>query len=197
MIAPQIPQARTFLDCRGGFALPWLSGIETGRLTLRPPGLEDADAIADSLSRFSVARMLPSLPFPYDRQDALEWLLPRASGVQPGWAFAITRTGLFAGMVTVEPIGGRWTLGYWLAPQFWGRRYAGEAAREVVKAFFAHRQEEALFASVLSDNPASFALLARLGFEIIGCREVFCQARGAMKTLIELRLDPGDFNPSI
>lgn len=191
MIAPQIPQSRTFLDCRGGFALPWLNGIETGRLSLRPPALEDAEAIAESLNRFAVARMLPALPFPYDRQDALEWLLPRASGVQPGWAFAITRTGLLAGMVTVEPIGGHWTLGYWLAPQFWGRRYGSEAVGAVVDAFLSHRQEP-LLSSVLSDNPASFALLARLGFRVTGCREVFCQARGAMKTLVELRLDPED-----
>ncbi len=185
MIAP-----RSFQECRGGFALPWLNRIETGRLHLRPPVLEDAEAIAESLNRFSVARMLPSLPFPYDRQDALEWLLPRVCGVQSGWAFAITRSEDFpAGMVTVERIAGNWTLGYWLAPQFWGRRYASEAVEAVVSTFFAHQPDDALFASVLSDNPASFALLSRLGFRVTGCREVYCQARGAMKTLIELRLD--------
>lgn len=188
MIAP-----RSFQDCRGGFALPWLTGIETPRLTLRTPRLEDADAIADGLGRFAVARMLPSLPFPYDRRDALEWLLPRASGVQSGWAFAITRTDdLLAGAVTVERIGGHWTLGYWLAPQFWGRRYGSEAVTAVVSAFFEDQPEEALHASVLSDNPASFALLSRLGFRVTGCREVYCQARGAMKTLIELRFEARD-----
>lgn len=187
MIAPL-----SFQECRGGFALSWPDAIDTARLHLRAPVLEDAAAIAESLNRFQVARMLPSLPFPYDRQDALEWLLPRASGVQPGWAFAITRSDLLAGMVTVERIGGNWTLGYWLAPQFWGRRYASEAVEAVVASFFADQPHEPLCASVLSDNPASFALLARLGFRITGCREVFCQARGAMKTLIELRLVGSD-----
>lgn len=190
MIAERTPQAQAFLDCRGGFALPWLNGLQTARLSLRTPVLADAEPIAESLNRFAVARMLPALPFPYDRQDALEWLLPRASGVHPGWAFAITRDDLFAGTVTVERMAGQWTLGYWLAPPFWGRRYASEAVRAVVEAFLSHEPEAALHASVLSDNPASFRLLSALGFEVTGCREVFCQARGAMKTLIELRLEP-------
>ncbi|MBB4065454.1 GNAT family N-acetyltransferase [Gellertiella hungarica] len=188
MIAP-----RTFQDCRGGFALPWLTEIRTARLHLRSPVLEDAEAIADGLGRFAVARMLPSLPFPYDRQDALEWLLPRASGVQSGWAFAIAReNGPLMGIVSIERSGDRWVLGYWLSPPYWGQRLASEAVEAVVDAFFAHAPGESLHASVLSDNPASFSLQSRMGFRITGCREVYCQARGAMKTLIETVLDADD-----
>lgn len=188
MIAP-----KSFQDCRGGFALPWLPSLETGRLVLRQPRLDDAGMIAEHLGRFQVARMLPALPFPYDRQDALEWLLPRASGVLSGWNLIVSRPdGPDMGVISVERTGGDWVLGYWLAPQYWSQGYMGEAAQAVVAAFLAQAPGEALLASVLSDNPASFRILARLGFRVTGCREVFCQARGEMKTLIELRLDADD-----
>ena len=185
MIAPKI-----FQECRGGFALPWLPSLETERLVLRQPQLDDAGMLAEHLNRFQVARMLPSLPFPYDRQDALEWLLPRASGVLSGWTLIVSRAGgADMGVVSIERMGEDWVLGYWLAPQFWGERYGREAVEAVVSTFFAQAPEETLFASMLSDNPASFRILAGLGFRVTGCREVFCQARGEMKTLIEARLD--------
>ena len=187
MIAP-----KTFQDCRGGFALPWLPGIGTDRLTLRQPRLDDAEALARHLATYDVARMLPSLPFPYDRQDALEWLLPRASGVTAGWSLAITGNGddTAIGVVSIERMGEDWVLGYWLAPAFWRQGLASEAVAALVAAFRDEAPGAALKSSVLSDNPASFRILSGLGFRVTGCRDVFCQARGQMKTLIELALDP-------
>lgn len=184
-------QAESCLDPIGLSHQPLL---ETARLLLRRPGLKDADAIASVLGQHETARMLPSLPFPYDRQDALEWLLPRASGVLPGWTFAITRAGndTMIGAVTVERRAGRWVLGYWLAPEFRGQGLMGEALDAVVHEFFEELPAESLQASVLADNPASFALQARLGFRITGCRDVYCNARGAMKTMLETVLHHQD-----
>ena len=64
--------------------------ITTDRLVLRPHRLSDADAIADTLSDFAVTRMLARVPAPYDRQDALDWLVPVTAGGMPDWQFAIT-----------------------------------------------------------------------------------------------------------
>ena len=64
--------------------------IQTGRLTLRPHRLGDADAIAESLSDFAVTRMLARVPAPYDRQDALDWLVQHTSGLGIDWELAIT-----------------------------------------------------------------------------------------------------------
>jgi RimJ/RimL family protein N-acetyltransferase len=64
--------------------------ITTERLVLRPHKITDATAIAESLGDFKVARMLARVPQPYDRQDALDWLVPNASGILPDWTLAIT-----------------------------------------------------------------------------------------------------------
>jgi RimJ/RimL family protein N-acetyltransferase len=189
MIAPD-----QFHDCRGGFALPVEPGIQTPRLTLRLPRLDDADALAENLNRFEVARMLPALPFPYDRQDALEWLLPRASGVSAGWSYLIDRgDGNAIGAVTIEHREGGWVFGYWLAPRHWGQGLMREAAGALVARFFENGPDEVLTASVLTDNPASFRILSGLGFRVTGAREIWCGPRGEMKTLIGMRLDASDF----
>lgn len=182
-------------DCRLGFALAPLQMIQTGRLRLRRVVLGDAERIASGLADHAVARMLPSIPVPYDRQDALEWLLPHASGVLPGWSFAITRTDdLHLGTISVEWIHGRWTLGYWLGREHWGQGLMSEAARAVVTAFFREKPEEEIFSSALADNPASLSIQMKLGFRITGCREVYCEPRSSMESLIETALDRVTFS---
>ncbi len=54
--------------------------IATARLVLRPHRPSDAEAIAQSLGDFAVTRMLARVPAPYDRQDALDWLVPADLG---------------------------------------------------------------------------------------------------------------------
>lgn len=186
---------RTDDTARRALPLGREAGIETARLCLRRPQLGDADAIALVLSGHETARMLPSLPFPYDRQDALEWLLPRASGVSAGSAYAITRRGSddLIGVASIEPVNGRFVLGYWLAPAHRGEGLMAEALRPMLEEFFADRPDGVLHAAVLVDNPASFAIQAKLGFRVIGCRDVYCNARGAMKNMLETVLERADF----
>ena len=89
--------------------------ISTARLTLRPHRLSDAPAIAESLSDFAVTRMLSRVPAPFDRQDALDWLVPVTSGALPDWPLAITgKDDVHIGNVSIELRHGRWHLGYWL-----------------------------------------------------------------------------------
>lgn len=181
-------------EIRKASSLPARHALATERLSLRRPQLDDADAIALHLNSFAIARMLTAPPFPYDRQDALEWLLPRASGVLSGWSFMICLAdGSVAGSISIDRSDGNWVLGYWLAEEYWGQGLMREAAEVMASAFFADAPDEALLASVLSDNPRSFRLLANLGFRVTGCREAFSNPRGEMKTLIETRLEAADF----
>lgn len=177
-------------ESRKDGSLPSRHTLTTKRLSLRLPRLDDADAIALHLNSFAIARMLTSPPFPYDRQDALEWLLPRASGVLSGWSFMICLAdGSVAGSISIDRSGDSWVLGYWLAEDYWGQGLMGEAAEAVASTFFTDAPDEPLLASVLSDNPRSFRLLASLGFRVTGAKEAFSRPRGEMKTLIETRLD--------
>ncbi|KQV20337.1 acetyltransferase [Rhizobium sp. Root1203] len=166
--------------------------ITTRRLTLRPHRLSDADAIAQSLSDFAVTRMLARVPAPYDRQDALDWLVPATSGDLPDWQLAITAgDDAHIGTVAIELRHGRWHLGYWLNRYYWRRGYMSEAVVAVLERFSRRMPEMPVHSGVFADNPASLRLQEKLGFRMTGCSEIYSFARNTMVTHVETVLKPG------
>ncbi|WP_246752937.1 GNAT family N-acetyltransferase [Sinorhizobium sp. BG8] len=171
--------------------------ITTARLLLRPHRLSDAESIAQSLADHQVTRMLARVPTPYDRQDAVEWLVPVTSGLLPGWALAVT-TGddVHIGCLSFERRGGEWHLGYWLNRFFWGRGYISEAVHAATARFLMRMPGTEIHSGVFADNPASLKVQEKTGFRVTGCGEIFSIARNAMVAHIETRLAPGDFRPA-
>ncbi|MDJ1636759.1 GNAT family N-acetyltransferase [Agrobacterium rhizogenes] len=166
--------------------------IQTARLTLRPHRLSDADAITESLSDFAVTRMLARVPTPYDRQDALDWLVQHTAGLDSGWDLAVTeKDDVHIGMVGIDLRHGRWHLGYWLNRYYWRRGVMGEAVGATLERFARRMPDVAVFSGIFADNPASLKLQQKLGFEIIGCSEVYSFARNTMVPHIETVLKPG------
>jgi RimJ/RimL family protein N-acetyltransferase len=166
--------------------------IKAGRLTLRPHRMSDADAIAGPLSDFGVTRMLARVPTPYDRQDALDWLVQRASGLDRDWTLAITEDDdVHIGMVGIELRHGRWHLGYWLNRYYWRRGIMTEAVSAALERFSRRMPEATVFSGVFADNPASLKLQQKLGFAITGCSEIYSFARNTMVPHIETVLEPG------
>ena len=71
--------------------------IETERLILRPPQNSDADQIAPRITH-DVARWLATMPYPYSRADAVDWL--SAIEKDPDKAvWAITLDGRYIGSI--------------------------------------------------------------------------------------------------
>lgn len=167
--------------------------IQTDRLTLRSHRLGDADAIVESLSDFAVTRMMARVPAPYDRQDALDWLVPRASGIDRNWTLAITeKDDVHIGVVAIELRHGRWNLSYWLNRYYWRRGFMGEAVSATLERFGRRMPETSVHSGVFVDNPASLKLQERLGFRITGCTEVYSFARNTMVPHVETMLSPGE-----
>ncbi|WP_455874150.1 GNAT family N-acetyltransferase [Rhizobium yanglingense] len=166
--------------------------VTTPRLTLRPHRLADANAIAELLSDFAITRMLARVPAPYDRQDALDWLVPVTSGSLPDWHLAVTDgDDTHIGVVSVELRHGRWHLGYWLNRYFWRRGYMSEAVAAVLERFSRRMPESAVHSGVFADNPASLRLQEKLGFRMTGCAEIYSFARNTMVSHVETVLQPG------
>lgn len=168
--------------------------IATGRLTLRPHRISDADAITQSLGDFRVSRMLARVPAPFDRQDAEEWLSRVTSGLLPSWAFAIT-TGddVHIGVVSFERRAGEWHLGYWLNRFFWGRGYMSEAVHGAVSRFLMRMPGVEIHSGVFADNQASLKVQEKIGFRVTGLSEIYSVARNTMVPHVETRLLAGDF----
>ncbi|TCU16378.1 GNAT family N-acetyltransferase [Rhizobium sullae] len=166
--------------------------VTTPRLTLRPHRLADANAIAESLSDFAITRMLARVPAPYDRQDALDWLVPVTSGSLPDWHLAVTDgDDAHIGVVSVELRHGRWHLGYWLNRYFWRRGYMSEAVAAVLERFSRRMPDTAVHSGVFADNPASLRLQEKLGFRMTGCADIYSFARNTMVSHVETVLQPG------
>lgn len=172
--------------------------IRTARLTLRPHRLSDAEAITESLSDFTVTRMLSRVPVPYHRQDALDWLVPRASGIFSDWALAITEgDDVHIGTVAIERRHDRWHLGYWLNRYYWRRGFMGEAVAATLERFGRRMPDAKVHSGVFVDNPASLKLQENLGFRITGCSEVYSFARSTMVPHVETVLSLNDLRPRL
>ncbi|MBB3946362.1 RimJ/RimL family protein N-acetyltransferase [Rhizobium skierniewicense] len=170
------------------------SVLETDRLVLRPQSLSDAGSIAKSLSDFRVTRMLASVPAPYYKQDALEWLILRTAGNSPDWHFAITcGDDTLIGVVSIERLRDAWRLGYWLDRAHWGKGYMTEAVAGVIECFFQHMPNEVLYSGMFADNAASLRVQNKLGFQIIGCHEIYAVARASMVTHLDTALTANAF----
>ena len=145
--------------------------ITTERLTLRQLRVNDATRIADLANDDGVARMLTTMPHPYDRRDAADFLA-HLDTVDPdeGRNFAVEHPaeGLI-GMIGFKSDDlGRPELGYWLGRPYWGCGFATEAARGALK--WAHRDwgRRYVMARHFADNPASGEVLNKAGFLYTG-----------------------------
>lgn len=160
--------------------------LATERLTLRPFRPDDADALHRLVNDWEVVRMLSRLPFPYPRPLADEWIASTARQIGAGSNYALAITGqedgaeLLVGCVglrlDVKPRVGM--LGYWIGRRFWGHGVATEAAARLSRWALANLDLDRLEAHVAEDNPASSAVLRRIGFHTIGTGRERFLARG-------------------
>ncbi|WP_164870807.1 GNAT family N-acetyltransferase [Mesobaculum littorinae] len=133
------------------------SFISTPRLTLRPLGPDDAEAIVHGIGNYDVARWLSSVPYPYDPGLARDYLASPIAA--PGRAWAICDATGLRGVISLNG-----ELGYWLARDAWGMGYLTEAGDHLVDAWFARRGAAPLVAGYLPGNDRSAHVLTKLGF---------------------------------
>lgn len=197
--------------------LPRQPLIRTGRLTLRKPEARDAEAIAEALGNYRVAKMLTRVPQPYHLEDAEDWLASIEAPGSETWIFAITLGGVRAiltpeieaangnvsdrliGVISIEwsEAGDRtgWHLGYWLAEDHWGKGIMTDAVNAVIARFFSVMMGETLFSSVMADNPASLRIQGKLGFAVTGVEDAYSASRATGVRLITTELTFGGYMP--
>jgi RimJ/RimL family protein N-acetyltransferase len=156
--------------------------LETARLVLRPFRATDADALIRELSDVEVARETLTIPHPYSPERAQEFLddLPRRFEAGKGVVWAITlrapAPGADASAAAPSPdapIGAvglnltrahrRAELGYWIAKARWGQGLATEASRAVLAYGFSALGLHRIDAHHFVENPASGAVMRKLG----------------------------------
>ena len=113
---------------------------------------------------------LPSIPFPYTEADADEWMreiLPRRyTGCEEAdWTIRLA-SGEAVGECWLLNIlrGNRAEIGYWIAPECWGRGIPARAVRAL--SLFAFREFDCrkVFATIRDGNDRSRRVLEKAGF---------------------------------
>lgn len=165
--------------------------IQTERLLLRLPELQDAPQIALYAGDLDIAKMTTRIPHPYPQQAVEMWILTTRAAYRAGGnvAFSVLHDG--------EVIGGGglfrrrpdrdWEIGYWIGKPWWGKGFATELGRGLVD--FAAQEFGAgqIIAGHYDDNPASGRVLEKLGFAYTGdAHTEFSMARLGQANCLEM-----------
>lgn len=146
-----------------------IPSLDTERLFLRGFERGDAPTVKRMVSERAIADTTVNIPHPYPEGAAEAWIETH----EEQWRrrenlhFAILRrrdetlVGVMSLRLAMQHT--RAELGYWIGVPYWGRGYATEAARAVVRFGFEEIGLHRIFAHYLARNPASGRVLAKLG----------------------------------
>jgi RimJ/RimL family protein N-acetyltransferase len=153
--------------------------IETKRLWLRWPRVQDAVAVERLADSAVVAEMTGIVPHPYPKGEAERFIFEarKDNALGTKLMFAIVpqaRPERFLGRIgsRLLPSGPngmlRCSLGYWLGEPHWGQGLATEAAHGMIDAIFSYTDMQEIEASTRVINPASRRVIEKCGFQFAG-----------------------------
>ncbi|MCP3970309.1 MAG: GNAT family N-acetyltransferase [Rhodobacteraceae bacterium] len=155
--------------------------IITSRLVLRPFNVADGDAVVRYLGDIEVSRWLAQVPHPFSSTNLM---LFREDG-SSRWPelVAVTLNGEVVGAVIHTD-----HFGYWVAPEFWGRGIATEAATAMIDMIFRKAGTTQIATGYLEGNAASARVLSKLGFRETGNSVVFVRSLGVEAVQVDMNL---------
>ncbi|NJO54810.1 MAG: GNAT family N-acetyltransferase [Bacteroidales bacterium] len=165
--------------------------LETERLVLRTPRLEDAAAVAALADDPVVAVNTALIPHPYRKQDAEAWVAQIATPDDEGATFGLYPKGrdTFAGACGLNRLNDAMHLGYWLGAPYRNAGLATEAARTVIDFAFTRLDLAEITSAARVTNPASRRVLEKCGFQWTGVGLTRVKALGASVPVDRFRLD--------
>lgn len=159
--------------------------LRTARLRLRPLIPLDAEPLRAAIDDFEVSKWLSVVPHPYGLDEALGFIGRVADSGERAW---VIDDGRLSGIIGLGN-----EFGYWIARDRWGRGYATEGARAVLRWHFGEGPGGDVTAGHFRDNAASARVLHKLGFQPAGPRIIACRARGHDMDGHALRLSRPDW----
>lgn len=169
--------------------------IRSERLFLRPGWPEDWRELHARIADEGVVKNLAQVPWPYTPEHARDFVGQPQDRRCPHFLITLPTAGepaALVGGIGLHRQDDEVELGYWIARDHWGRGYATEASRAVLRLArtLGHRT---LVSGHFIDNPASGAVLRKAGFKPTGrLRHQFSLARGYHAQMVEHRIELGD-----
>lgn len=143
--------------------------IKTKRLLLRELHDSDAPALARIGGDPRVAPNLFAMTVPWPQEAALKWLQHFRFRDRLGFRLAVCLQGELIGTLYLgqAPGEGAITTAYFIDPDHWGQGFATEAMYAMLADAMPRFGVAELWADHFADNPASGAVMRKLGFEQI------------------------------
>jgi len=142
--------------------------LHTDRLLLRPHALADAPELARLAGAREVAATTLRIPHPYSVADA-EAFISGWQDADERVAFAVVlreNSVLLGGAgLRLEKEHRHAELGYWIGTPYWGKGYATEAARAILRYGFEVLKLHRIHASHFADNAALGSILRKIGMK--------------------------------
>lgn len=155
--------------------------LTTARLILRPTEPGDARRMAQIQSNWNVTRMLRLAPWPATEaaMDAWADLHGKEWAAGTAYRFAVLLDGVMIGTADIDDISGTCgEIGYWFDEPYWGQGYAREAAAALMDFAVGTLGLKRIVAGHNAENPASGAVLKRLGFHFVEDTMKFSRPQG-------------------
>lgn len=144
--------------------------LKTPRLTLRRFTMDDAPAVERLCGEYDIALNTLLIPHPYPEGAAAQWIAKHEEDFRENRIhnFALD-DGQVAGAMGLVMKGDRIAeIGYWIGKPFWGRGYATEAAKEMLRYGFEDCDLHRIFAGHFTRNPASGKVMQHIGMTYEG-----------------------------
>jgi len=164
--------------------------LETKRLCLRAPRLEDAKTVAMLANDRRIAENVARIPHPYKMSDA-ETFVGRANETGEAVFLITLRDETIIGACGIMLQEQAAELGYWLGVPFWGQGYATEALHAVIDYAFTDLAHESLQAGARVTNPGSRRVLEKCGFQWTGVGLYRIRAINSSAPIDRFRLERG------
>jgi RimJ/RimL family protein N-acetyltransferase len=165
--------------------------LETKRLALRAPRLEDAKTVARLANDRRIAENSARIPHPYRLADAQTFIGGANKGGGEAVFLITLRDKTVIGACGIATQEATPELGYWLGVSHWGKGYATEALHAVIDYAFTDLTHEALQAGARVTNPASRRVLEKCGFQWTGVGLYRIRAINSSAPIDRFRLERG------
>ncbi|NQV14217.1 GNAT family N-acetyltransferase [bacterium] len=148
--------------------------LHTDRLVLRAFQLSDATEVQMLAGAREVAEMTLNIPHPYSNGLAENWISSHKKDFEAGMGmrFAIVEKETAKligaiGLIITERFN-RAELGYWVGKPYWGKGFATEATKELLRYGFQELKLNKVYATHMTRNPASGRVLQKIGMQLEG-----------------------------
>jgi ribosomal-protein-alanine N-acetyltransferase len=149
--------------------------LETERLILRRPTLDDAEALATAINHPEIAKFTLNIPHPYSVEDAVSFIKlsqdPVRDKTQRDFSIFLKDSGELVGGLGLMDIHAKnksAELGYWCTVNHWGEGIVTQACRRIIQYAFDELDLNRVFCMCNVDNFASVRIMEKCGMAFEG-----------------------------